>query len=161
MGDSKRFNLFADCIKRNLSKSLDLVDVAAGKGYLQIALRERGFNSIESWDKRSKKQRRVNNKQNWRYQWFDYRSAPDHYEAVVAMHPDEGTDHAILYAAKQRVPAIICPCCIKPSASAFWEKHNYNLWIKHLVRLANKANMEVQRTVLKMNGKNDVLIIRP
>lgn len=162
MGDNRRFELFAKIISKHIPKSKSLADIAGGKGYLQFALREMGYKEIETWDKRGRN-KKTNIKKGaikQRYQYFNYQTAPD-YDAVVAMHPDEGTDHSILYAAKKRIPAVICPCCIKPSAKAFWERHSYHLWVKHLIKLGEYNNMEVIRTTLPMNGRNDVLIFIP
>lgn len=163
MGDSKRFNLFADIVHEHVNSEAKVADIAGGKGYLQIALRERGFNKVETWDKRTRNKKSQIRKSaiNQRYSYFEYDRVEDKYEAVVAMHPDEGTDHSILFAAKHRIQAIICPCCVKPSATMFWESHKYGLWKEHLINLGRKNNMEVIERKLKMNGRNDVLIFKP
>lgn len=160
MGDRRRFDLFAHLIDRNFPsyRSRPLVDVASGKGYLQAALRQHGFENIVSWDKRPRngKPRRC-----YRYGYFDWKSAPRDYQLVVAMHPDEGTDHAIMYAAKHRLPFIICPCCAKPDAVPYSGKTHWQAWNKHLMHLARTKNMDVQLVELSMQGRNVVMIGRP
>ncbi len=155
MGDSRRFHLFAQVAKRNLKTSLKIVDVAGGQGHLRLALKEMGFNNVETWDKRHNK---IPGKQ--RYQYFTH-NVKENYEAVVAMHPDEATDHAIIYAGKHKIPAIVCPCCVKPDAEPFWDNHNSANWMKHLISLAHKYGLKVQQTFLPMRGKNEVLILKP
>ncbi len=39
MGDSRRFNVFANFIKENFPKCNKIADIAGDKGYLQTALR--------------------------------------------------------------------------------------------------------------------------
>lgn len=147
MGDVRRFDLFAKVIAKGINKEARIADVAGGKGYLQLALKERGFRDITTWDKRSRAKIKI------RYDYFRHDIEED-YDAVVALHPDEGTDHAILYAKKRGIPAIICPCCVKPSAVPYWGSRNYSQWLDHLVKL----NPNVIFDKLKMNGRNDVLI---
>lgn len=159
MGDSHRFDLFGKLIAENLDPEISIADVAGGKGYLQASLRQRGFKKIETWDKRLATARKVH-RNGYRFGYFDYKTAPK-YDAVVAMHPDEGTDHCIMYAGLHRVPAIICPCCVKPSAVQFWETRKYNAWLDHLIKLAEQQNLTIQQKRLSMNGRNDVLILRP
>ena len=159
MGDSKRFDLFGKLISKQLDPAMSIVDVAGGKGYLQASLRQLGYSKIETWDKRLATARKVH-RNGYRFGYFDFKTAPK-YDAVVAMHPDEGTDHCILYAGLHRVPAIICPCCIKPSAVQFWDNRNYTKWLKHLMTLAENQNLNVEQFKLPMNGKNDVLVLRP
>lgn len=158
MGDSRRFHLFAKLVEKHLDKELNIVDVASGKGHLQAALRELGFKNIVSWDKRKKNA--SNRRGGYRYGYFDYRCSED-YDAVVALHPDEGTDHAILYCGLHQIPGIICPCCIKPHAVQFFGRYDFSGWSDHLKRLAGKHNLSVQETVLPMNGRNFVMILKP
>lgn len=162
MGDSRRFNLFADIVADHVNSEAKVADIAGGKGYLQIALRERGFKKVETWDKRTRNNKTQIRKSviDQRYSYFN-QNCEHKYDAIVAMHPDEGTDHSILFAAKHRIQAIICPCCVKPSAVAYWESHKYDLWKDHLINLGRRNNMEVIEKKLKMNGRNDVLIFKP
>lgn len=157
MGAPQRFDLMAKLAEKYLPKNIAIADVASGKGYLQSALRQLGYKNITSWDKRK---RNAKNRKGFRYGYFDWCWEKERYDAVVAMHPDEGTDHAILYAVKHQIPAIICPCCVKPSASMYWGVRKYEPWIKHLISLAD-GHLEVQKNVLRMNGRNLVLIFKP
>lgn len=157
MGDSRRFDLFARVVARNVGTSARVADVAGGKGHLQAALRQLGFSDVTSWDRRP---RYAGNRRGYRYGYFDHSTAPE-YDAVVAMHPDEGTDHALLYAAERRVPAVICPCCVRPSAAAYAGPGKYHAWVAHLVRLAERGGLAVTATTLPMSGRNDVLILKP
>jgi hypothetical protein len=159
MGDPKRFDLFGKVIAEEFNNSMRIADVAGGKGYLQAALRQKGFKQIETWDKRLATARKVH-RNGYRFDYFNWKTAP-RYDAVVAMHPDEGTDHCILYAGKHRVPAIICPCCIKPSASTYWGEHKYSIWLDHLINLCEQQNLSVSKIIMPMNGRNDVLVIKP
>ncbi|KKW11167.1 MAG: hypothetical protein UY48_C0024G0008 [Candidatus Gottesmanbacteria bacterium GW2011_GWB1_49_7] len=155
MGDSRRFHLFAKLILKHLPLKANIVDISGGKGYLQAALRQNGYMHVTSWDKRKKY---TCNRQNYRYGYFNWESAPE-YEAVVAMHPDEGTDHAILYAASRGIPGLVCPCCIKPDAVAFWQNYKLDLWYQHLEGLALKYKRQVTWATLPMNGRSQVMII--
>jgi len=157
MGDARRFDLFAKLADKHFDCEQNIVDVASGKGYLQAAMRQRGFKNITSWDKRKKN---ASNRRGYRYGYFTY-DCSEKYEALISMHPDEGTDHSIIYAGLHRIPAIICPCCVKPHAQVFFGKHNFSNWINHLKRLANKYSLAVWETILPMNGKNLVLILKP
>jgi hypothetical protein len=156
VGDRRRFDQFARLIQEHINKDTAILDVASGKGYLRAALYQLGYRNVTCWDKG----KRAIGRKHYRYGYFHWREKPG-FGAVVAMHPDAATDHAILYAAKNRVPALICPCCIKPSAEPFWEDYNFTNWMNHLVRLAERNGMEVIKTRLPIQGRNDVLILRP
>lgn len=155
VGDPRRFDLFARMIQTNFPqyKEFPIADVAGGKGYLRGALLGQGFSNITTIDKRHRLAKgRPGTK--WGHFTID---TEEHYSLVAAMHPDEATDHAILYAAKHFVPFIICPCCIRPSARTFWENYAEAGWHKHLINLAQKTH-EIVLAQLKMTGKNKVLI---
>ena len=158
MGDSQRFDLFAKLVARNFpNKSARIVDVAGGKGYLKEALRELGYCNVLTMDKN----RRAAKKQThlaYKYGYFNYK-IQEAFDLVVAMHPDEATDHAILYAVGHRIPAFVCPCCVKPDATVFFGQHDFKRWVIHLKGLAR--GMEVQELYLKMSGKNLVLKLTP
>lgn len=159
MGDRRRFDLFASLIaERFPERRLYIADVASGKGALQAALRQRGYNAVTSWDRRK---RNAKTRRGYRYGWFDYRSAPRDYDLVVAMHPDEATDQVIAYAAKHGKPFVVCPCCIKPTASTFWEQHCYAAWLDHLERFATEDGLAVERVALPMDGRKVCLVGGP
>ena len=160
MGDNARHKLLADLIRlRFPDRAMHVVDVAAGRGQLKRALERAGYRHVTCWDRRHK-QARPRPGQYW--QEFHWRLAPDDYDLVAAMHPDEATDHAILYAARVRVPFLVCPCCIKPSGSEFMANcFDRAAWFRHLTRLARERDMRVIETRLPMNGANVVFIGYP
>jgi hypothetical protein len=155
MGDKSRFRLFADLIASRIPHSAKIADVASGRGQLQAELYRRDYRSVVSWDTRG---RNFGPRRNYHGGLFDYRSAPRDYDAVVGMHPDAGTDHIIAYAVRRRVPFIVCPCCVLPSASKM-EDIGYDGWIRHLTGMA--AGFTVERIVLPMAGRNLVLAGEP
>lgn len=153
MGAPSRFRLMADLIESRLPVNSKIADVAGGKGQLQAELYRRGFGSVISWDTRPKY---AGPRRMYQHALFDYRSAPRGYDAVIGMHPDQGTDHIIAYAAKHRVPFIVCPCCILPSAAKF-EGIGFLAWISHLTAKAISAGFIIEQTELPMAGRNIVL----
>lgn len=164
MGDKRRFNLFADLIVKHFPPAYyhNIADVAAGKGHLQLALRERGYKNVISFDKRKRKfrVRKAGIKQDYHYRWFDSR-VKQNFDLIVALHPDEATDHVIVEAGKGRIPFVLCPCCVKPDAVTYWGSYKFEEWVNHLKRLALKDNFEIQEIYLKMQGRNLVLIGKP
>lgn len=159
MGDPRRFNLMADLIAENFpDKAAAIADVAAGKGHLKAALYLRGYRKVTAWDRRRKLAKA---RPGQRFQLFDYRNAPRDYRLVVGMHPDEATDQIILYAAKHRVPFVVCPCCIKPSATAYDGAPTFAAWANHLRALAAAGRMALEEIALPMEGRNLVMIGRP
>ncbi len=154
MGDKTRFCKFALMVQQYIPLEARVVDVAGGKGYLQMALRQLGYRDVTSWDKRKKYSRG----RGYRYGWFSW-NCQEPYDAVVAMHPDEGTDHALIYAARRGVPALVCPCCIRPSAENFWGQHKYGAWCQHLEKLVTDRGGGVSWLKLGMSGRNDVMLV--
>lgn len=159
MGDARRHLLMAELCATVLDPHMRIADIGAGKGYLQGAMRMNGFIDVESWDKRP---RLAKTRQNFkgRYAHFDWTVAP-RFDAVVAMHPDEATDHAIMYAGHHRVPAIICPCCTRPSAVPFDRSANMGVWFHHLYKMARGLSLRVRTERLSMDGANTVMILEP
>ena len=157
MGDRKRFSRFAELISQTCpDHSVRIADVAGGKGHLQAALRGHGYDDIVTFDKRPKMAKRHRQKF-YRYEWFSFNKHRKGFGLVVAMHPDEGTDHSILYAVKNRVPFLVCPCCILPSATSFWGRKSFGGWVSHLEGLALESH-EVRREMLPIAGRNLVLV---
>ncbi len=156
MGDKRRFAEFAMLINQHHpDTAIRIADVAGGKGYLQMALRGYGYSKIMTYDKRPKLAK-PHRSDFYQYRWFSYNLGKE-FDLVVAMHPDQGTDHSILYAAKNRVPFMVCPCCILPSASCFWDRHNFQGWVNHLEKLASETH-DVARIELPISGRNLVLV---
>lgn len=154
MGDSRRFDVFADFIQNNFQYCNRIADIAGGKGYLQTALRDRGYNVI-TFDKRKGRKNRPG-KFEFQYRYFDSTVKED-FDLMVGMHPDEATDVIIVEAAKRSIPFAIVPCCVMPNKIAYWGDHNYNDWIKHLKNVAYKLGYEVDEKQLKIDGRNLVL----
>lgn len=160
MGDKRRFSRFAELIAQTCAdRSVRIADVAGGKGYLQMALRSLGYTNIVTFDKRRKMANPMR-KKFYRYEWFSFNRHRKGFGLVAAMHPDEGTDHSILYAVNNRVPFLVCPCCILPSATSFWERKNFGGWVEHLEKLAQETHA-VRREMLPISGRNMVLIGLP
>lgn len=165
MGDEHRFNLFADLIARNTSgRDWRVVDVAGGKGHLRHELHRYKFKQVETVDGRVGEHLwktaipvARGHKQSVRF--FDYRKEKGH-NLVVAMHPDEGTDHAVMYAKQHNCQAFICPCCVRPSAVD--RGHNGRSkfeWRRHLQELVSE--MRTEWVTLPIQGDADVLMIWP
>jgi hypothetical protein len=159
MGDPARFRLMADLIAIEFpDRSAEVADVAGGKGYLKAELYRRGYRRVTCWDRRH---RHAKGRPGQRYQLFDHANAPRGYDLVVALHSDEATDHAILYAAHRRVPCVVCPCCITPSAEPYKGRRTWDAWNAHLVTLALTNRMRVTTLTLPMAGRAFVMIARP
>lgn len=156
MGDPRRFDLFSKLIERaHPAREMSIADVASGKGALQAALRQRGYRSVISWDTRK---RNAKTRPCYRFGKFDHRNAPRGYDLVIGMHPDQATDQIIAYAAKHRVPFVVCPCCLLPTASTFWGPHTFSGWVDHLIEFARAGRMKVEMESLPMVGRNVVLL---
>lgn len=157
MGDPRRFHHMANLVAEYVPPSVDIVDVASGKGYLRAALHQLGYRKVESWDRRP----RCAGGRGYRYGLFQWDTAPRSYGAVVAMHPDGGTDHAIVYAAERGVVGLICPCCVCPSAETYWGRHAYHAWCDHLETLAIRRGAMVEWRTLPISGRNRVMVVTP
>jgi len=162
MGDKRRFNVFADLITEKFPSYQDarIADVAGGKGYLQMALRQRGYTNIMSFDKRKKYSNRSTKRLGmYRWGWFDCRKHSREFDLVVGMHPDGGTDHIIEYGRINNTPFAVCPCCAIPSAAQYWGSHsNYREWMEHLEKLARNAAETMEVIHLPINGRSIVII---
>ena len=158
MGDPLRFRLFADLIETRFHRFKDspVADVAGGKGHLKAALYLRGWRHVTTIDARH---RLAKGRPGQHYAKFTMH-AWQHYSLVIGMHPDEATDHIILYAAKHLIPFAVCPCCIKPSAINFDGRQTKASWIEHLVKLAMTTHT-VSRDYLPMEGDSLILLGLP
>lgn len=165
MGDRRRHIEFAALIARNFpNREARIADVAGGKGHLRAELFRLGYRNVETWDKCRASQRRTH-RSGYRHALFNHVTAPE-YDLVVGMHPDGGTDHIVLYGARRRVPFVLCPCCVIPSAHPYggptgpktWRGDN-DEWTRHLLRLAGVMDKFV--TALPITGRNQVIVARP
>lgn len=154
MGDPRRFDVFAEFLSRNFPKESRVADVAGGKGYLQSALRERGFDSVITYDKRRGRKDRP--KMRYHYGFFDENTKGD-FDLLVGMHPDEATDVIIREAAKRKANFAIVPCCVKPTVSGYWGNHNMHDWNSHLIRYATTLGASLRQTELRINGRRLVI----
>lgn len=161
MGDKRRFARFAELIAQEVpDRQSRLADVACGKGYLQMALRQLGYTNVVSFDKR-KGLAKPHRQAFYRHEWFSFNKHRKEFAAVVALHPDQGTDHSILYAVNNTVPFLVCPCCLLPSASAFHPpRHSFAAWVQHLTGLASPTH-QVREHYLNLQGRNLVLVGHP
>ena len=145
MGDSRRFQVFAEFIKRNY-KPCKVADVAGGKGILSWELQNRGYKptvidpriryGIKRYDTIKK--------------LYKQEYAKD-FDLIVGMHPDSATEDIIESAIKYNRKFAIVPCC---SHSKEDRKFDYKHWIEHLKRL---ADYNVKITSLDIKGRNLVI----
>ena len=156
MGDPARFRHFARLIAELYpDRSARIADVASGKGQLQAALRQIGYVNVTSWDNRK---RNATGRRGYRFGRFYHQSVSEKYDLVIAMHPDEGTDESIAYAARVRVPFVVCPCCVLPSATTFGGRQgSFTDWKRHLIGFAKSRRMIVNHSRLEFRGRNEVL----
>lgn len=153
MGDRRRFDVFARYIKSNFPGEQRIADIASGKGYLQVALREQGYSYIVSYDKRKIRCNKIKTV----YRLFDDKEKTQ-FDLLVGLHPDEATDVIITQAAKRKIPFVIVPCCVKPHDTVFWKSSShYTEWIDHLQKYAEKLGFDVTMTRLPIKGRNIVM----
>lgn len=157
MGDTRRFDIMADFVAERFPHHTRkrIVDVAGGRGGLQAALRRRGFQDVTSVDVRPQY---AKGRSGYRYGLFTW-NYQENFDLVVAMHPDDATDHAILYAVNRCIPWAVCPCCVRPSANHTYKagKNDYWRWTDHL-RTLGGGKSAVETITLPMAGRNLVLM---
>ena len=166
MGDAKRFDLFAEFISQQVTnKQARIADVAAGKGYLSLALRQRGFKNVISFEPNIR-----NKVKGLQYKAQYFESGKD-FDVIVGMHPDQATDVILDEAAKSRAMAIVAPCCALATRWTFWnmpqhvgrgipihrDTSTYMRWLKHLATESTKRGLHLNQATLPMNGRNVVL----
>lgn len=154
MGDPRRFNLLADFVAARISTESKLADVAAGKGYLSLALQQRGFKKITAFEP-NPRQTGIKNLP-LRAEYFSLEKAKP-YGCLVAMHPDAATEEVICGAARYQCKMFIVPCCAISSRTEHWTSNQWKAWIDHLLRLCHKHALRVERTTLPMTGRNQLL----
>lgn len=157
MGDSRRFDLFGEFLSKHFPHDVNIADVAGGKGYLRLAMREHGFvdGRIDTYDPMRRKNMVILKKNERHIQDLFDLNKSNNYQLVVGMHPDEASD--VIVQSKSEYFAIV-PCCIRPGIEAYFDKHKTENWLNHLERLANKSGFrKVERAYLKFHGMNTVL----
>lgn len=154
MGDRVRFKVAAKAISQNFPKVKTILDVAGGRGELQLELNKLGFDTI-TIDKVSRK------KQNCAIQFKNRYFTDGEIDAdlYVGLHPDGATETIIDLATKRNKPFFVVPCCIIPHITNF--KGDYRQWLKHLSFISKKQNYEIQYLYLSMKGRNIALIGKP
>jgi len=165
MGDSRRFDLFAAFIERQVNnKSARIADVAAGKGYLSLALRERGYKNVVSFEPKARPAVRG---LQYRAKYFD----GGDFDVIVGMHPDQATDVILDEAIRIKAMAIVVPCCALATRWTFWnmphiqrggipfhrQNTTYSRWLRHLKGESAKRGLNLDETTLPMNGRSVVL----
>jgi hypothetical protein len=135
-------------------RSIRIADVAGGHGKLQAALRQSGYTNVLSIDKRRKY---ASGRIGYRYGLFSC-EVTEVFDLVVGMHPDEATDHIVIYGHERKVPWVVCPCCVRPSAYSYGDRANdYHRWMAHL-RALGGGPKKVRTFQLPMDGRNTVLV---
>lgn len=148
MGDPRRFDLLASYIGRNFSRHYRVADVAGGKGYLNLALSELGY-QVVTFDHRYRRVKGIE----YRYQFLSPET-PEEFHLLVGLHPDQATDLIIVEAARRHIPFVIVPCCIKPCALQYRDNHKYRYWMQHLQLSAENLGFQVSHFQLPMVGRN-------
>ena len=158
MGDLRRHDLFARFIATQVpDRSARIADVAAGKGYLSFALRHLGYRNVVPFEPAPRKGGQVT-RLGMQARNFTPSLAAG-FDVLVGMHPDEATDCILDAAATTGAKAIVCPCCAKPTAWAYWgAKCAYNEWVAHLEKQSARRGLVLRRDVLPMNGRSLVLV---
>ena len=131
--------------------------VAGGKGGLRSALYLLGYRNVVTIDKRHHLAR---GRPGGAYRHLDWNNEPDNYDLIVGMHPDQATDHIILFAARVGKPALICPCCVMPSAVTYGGRAgDFRDWIGHLKSLAARYRRRCEHFAIPITGRNEVLYL--
>lgn len=165
MGDKRRFSVFADFIADELNRctavflpkqELRIADVAAGKGQLTWALKERGFVHVTPFEPYPRKGGHVR-RLGMHVREFTPELAKN-FDVVVGMHPDGATDCILSGCALYKKLVFIVPCCTRPNAWSYWgPKQSQTAWRAHLVERSEKAGLFLSEGRLRMTGANVVL----
>jgi hypothetical protein len=143
VGDKRRFDAFARYIVERFPAPR-IYDVAGGMGKLNLALTGLG-RSVVTFDRKPKKldiefeERRFTLEE------------PAGCDLVVGLHADGATRVIIEYAAKNKLPFAVVPCCSDNGMS-------YKPWVRHLVALAQeKGFARVEEHDLPIEGRARVV----
>lgn len=148
--------MLADFVAEHVPRSARIADVAAGKGHLSLALRERGFTKIVAFEPKPRGALSAVAGLPLRAQPFLMDHAKG-FDVLVGCHPDEATEEIICGAGRHGVRMFLLPCCIKPTRSVMWTKHNQKGWIEHLLKLAHMHGLRPERKALPIVGRNILL----
>lgn len=163
--DKRRFRAFAEFIQRTYPDARTIADVAGGRGTLSYFLRELGYEStiIDSRDARMPRfMRRSLRKQSMKLgrlvevprvvgtvQEVDLRG----FDLIVALHPDEATEHAVRSAIALGKDFAVVPCCSFPIDGVRRSTEN---WREYLASLSP----DIVTTTLPVDGANTLLYRR-
>jgi len=149
MGDRARHRVFADYIAdRWPDRSMRVADVAGGHGSLNAELWRRGYRSVTTFDKR---RGRWTERPHYRYGDFTVADAAE-FDLLVGMHPDEATDVILAASGVHDVPAVVVPCCPRPTVWDYTGR-GQDEWIAHL-----RHHSGAHEDLLPMRGANRVLV---
>jgi hypothetical protein len=144
MADKRRFDLFAKLIVENFPEAQFIYDIAGGMGRLNEALVQRGLRCT-TFDTRHK-----HLDVDFARREFGL-SEPCSADVVVGLHADGATRLIVEYAAQNRIPFAIVPCCSDNSMP-------YKPWMRHLDELARSLGMRTEEALLPMEGRARVLL---
>jgi len=157
MGDNRRGKLFAEFIHDNFKSVNRIADIADGNLITAHNLLDYYPNSeIIVFDPKIRARKNSNNIHCFKKCFYSTEKLKC--DLIIGMHPDEGTGEIIDFAILNRLPFIICPCCLKGKYSQRVNgKHG---WIKLLKTIAVNRNYSVTEKQLNMSGDNIVLMGR-
>ena len=136
MRDSNRSVIFGKWIKRNFPKANKIAEIASGGNPVEV---ESSKFTLPKHDVRM------------------LHFKPGEYDLVIGMHPDGATIEIIRLAEEANADFAMVPCCIIPTQKGI---DGFNGWIKHLKYLSSQRGFKVQEYLLRMKGKNIVLVGR-
>jgi len=155
MGDGRRFTEYAAYIHRNFPRARLVADVAGGAGRLNVALSRLGHD-VTTHDPAAPATARIRV-----VRALFTVDTPGDFDLIVGLHPDAATDVIVVVACARRVPFVVVPCCVLPTATRFDGPRNARAWMAHLERTAVRGGMRVERGRLRITGQADVLTGRP
>ena len=164
VNDSRRFPAFASFIHQTYPAANRIADVAGGNGRLSFYLRELGFEAtvIDSRDTNlPNRMRRMLRKESIRK--GKLASIPkiinkvededlSEFDLLVALHPDEATEHVIRMAIALNKDFAVIPCCVFPIDGI---KRSHDDWRDYLTTIAPLT----QTAYLPIEG-DDVVLYR-
>lgn len=155
MGDKRRFNVLADFLAEHIPPEAKIADVAAGKGHLSLALKERGFSNLVAWEPNPRRFGQIRGVP-LRVQPFTMDEAKA-FDVIVGMHPDGATEEIVCGTARHEKRMFLVPCCAITSRTVMWTVNNWKGWIDHLLRLCHRNGLNPKRKALPMSGRNVLL----
>ena len=163
--DNRRFQAFADFIHKTYSHARKVADIGGGHGHLSYHLRDLGYDAtiIDRRDMHlPRKLRRALRKLSVKQERLveiprmvcDVQDADlQAFDVLVALHPDEATEHTIRAAIDLDKELAIVPCCVFPMDGVKRSEEN---WREYLTSLSE----DIQTATLPIRGANVVLYRR-